>query len=388
VYRLPKKGYYKEHMESIGAKLRNTREEKGYTLEQVARDTHIAKRFITAMEEEDFGIFPGEPYLLGFLRNYSDFLGINPQEIINIYRNMKIQEQPAPIEGLIARRDPKKPILITTGIAVFAGLIFLLVYLLISGTLSFSRPESTQETAREEENEAVNQVINFEEEMLEQRFSAGTRIAFSINNIPFGIDILEIRDSVKLQVAEDIYNLKSDSVETLDVDGDEKPDLKVFTRSIYPEESAAVLRFDRVIESPGTPEDQKDVLITETEETEADILLGAASDESREKETLPIIRAAEPHEYFVEIDFRGYALFRYLIDGEQRDEQYFKPGDVFRISVRDKFRYWLSNAGVTRVRIAGNPVLLGDPGEVVTGLIRWRQAVSSEESVLTMVPVY
>jgi cytoskeletal protein RodZ len=373
-------------MESIGAKLRNTREEKGYTIEQVARDTHIAKRFIVAMEEEDFASFPGEPYLLGFLRNYSDFLGINPQDIINIYRNMKIQEQPAPIEGLIARKDPKKPILISLAAVVLLGLIGMLVYLFTTGAISFDRPERVTET--EEEAAEITRVINFEEEMLEQRISEGTRVIFSLNNVDHTIDITEIGDTVNLTYAGNDLSIGADSIEDLDLDDDDKPDLKIIARAVYPEEDSAVLRFDRVIEAPGGTSAEEGPALSETEELEADILLGTASQESRRREPVPVVRASEAHDYFVEIDFRDYALLRYLIDGNQREEQYFKPGDVFRISVRNEFRYWLSNAGVTRVRIAGNPVILGRPGEVVTGLIRWQQADVSEESVLTMVPVY
>ena len=91
-------------MESIADKLRTAREEKGYSLEQVARDTHIAKRYITAMESEDFSIFPGEPYVIGFLKNYSAYLGLNPNEVVNLYRNIKLQEQPAPMDELLDRR--------------------------------------------------------------------------------------------------------------------------------------------------------------------------------------------------------------------------------------------------------------------------------------------
>ncbi|MFP4382669.1 MAG: helix-turn-helix domain-containing protein [Spirochaetia bacterium] len=373
-------------MESIGAKLRNTREEKGYTIEQVARDTHIAKRFITAMEDEDFSSFPGEPYLLGFLRNYSDFLGINPQDIINIYRNMKIQEQPAPIEGLIARKDPKKPIFISVAAVVLLGLIGGLIYLFGTGAISFDRPERVSDA--ETEPEKITRVINFEEEMLEQRIREGTRVVFSLNNIDYTIDITDISDRVNLTYSGIDLSIGADSMEDLDLDNDNKTDLKIIARAVYPEEDSAVLRFDRVIEAPGGTAAEEGSALSETEELEADILLGTASQESRRRESLPVVRASEAHDYFVEIDFRGYALLRYLIDGNQREEKYFKPGDVFRISVRNEFRYWLSNAGVTRVRIAGNPVIFGRPGEVVTGLIRWQPADISDESVLTMVPVY
>lgn len=91
-------------MESIAEKLRNARDEKGYSLEQVVRDTHIAKRYITALENEDFSVFPGETYVIGFLKNYSAYLGLNPNEVVSLYRNIKLQEQPAPMDELLDRR--------------------------------------------------------------------------------------------------------------------------------------------------------------------------------------------------------------------------------------------------------------------------------------------
>ena len=47
-------------MESIGEKLRLARERNNLTIDQVARETHVAKRFLKALEDEDFSAFPGE----------------------------------------------------------------------------------------------------------------------------------------------------------------------------------------------------------------------------------------------------------------------------------------------------------------------------------------
>ena len=77
-------------MESFGEKLRNAREKANYSIEQIARDTHISKRYLIALEDEDFSVFPGETYLKGFLKNYAEYLGLNSEEIVNIYKNITI----------------------------------------------------------------------------------------------------------------------------------------------------------------------------------------------------------------------------------------------------------------------------------------------------------
>ena len=69
-------------MESIGEKLRLARERNALTLDQVARETHVAKRFLKALEDEDFSVFPGETYAMGFLRNYAEYLGLDAEELI------------------------------------------------------------------------------------------------------------------------------------------------------------------------------------------------------------------------------------------------------------------------------------------------------------------
>ena len=98
-------------MESIGEKLRLAREQNNLTIDQIARETHVAKSFLKALEDEDFSVFPGETYAMGFLRNYAENLGLNPEELIGIYRNIKIQEQPLPMTELLdaASRPPAPP---------------------------------------------------------------------------------------------------------------------------------------------------------------------------------------------------------------------------------------------------------------------------------------
>ena len=118
-------------MESIAEKLRTAREEKGYSLEQVARDTHIAKRYISAMESEDFSVFPGETYAVGFLKNYSTYLGLNPNEVVNLYRNIKLQEQPAPMDELLDKR--RRP-----GALTLVLLTVIVIVLIAAGLLLFT----------------------------------------------------------------------------------------------------------------------------------------------------------------------------------------------------------------------------------------------------------
>ena len=96
-------------MESVGQKLRETREQHNFSLEQVARDTHISKQYLEALEEERFSTIPGETYIIGFLRNYAEYLSLNPEEIVTLYKNIQLQEQPLPMTELLEPARPKAP---------------------------------------------------------------------------------------------------------------------------------------------------------------------------------------------------------------------------------------------------------------------------------------
>ncbi len=111
-------------MESIGAKLSSARREKGVSVEQAARDTHIARGFIDGMEQEGFDEFPGDAYLLGFLRNYAGYLGQSAEDVVTLYHNLRLQEQPAPIDELLDRKPSSSRlprILIGTLVIVAVG---------------------------------------------------------------------------------------------------------------------------------------------------------------------------------------------------------------------------------------------------------------------------
>ncbi|MBR5866763.1 MAG: helix-turn-helix domain-containing protein, partial [Spirochaetaceae bacterium] len=123
-------------MESFGKLLQSTRESKQIDIEKVALETTISRNHIIAMENEQIDSFPGEPYLVGFLKNYAEYLGLNPTQVLALYRAKKIQESPAP-SALLQRQYPKylKPLIVS-------GIILVVVILgLLSWLLFFSKDE-------------------------------------------------------------------------------------------------------------------------------------------------------------------------------------------------------------------------------------------------------
>ena len=72
-------------MFQIGESLREARTRHGFTPADVHKAIRIRERYLTALEEERWDMLPGEAYTKGFLRTYSEFLGLNGQLYVDEY---------------------------------------------------------------------------------------------------------------------------------------------------------------------------------------------------------------------------------------------------------------------------------------------------------------
>lgn len=69
-------------MAELGQQLREAREARGLSVDDVAQGTRIRAAYIRALEEERFADLPAPVYVRGFLRNYATFLGLDAEELI------------------------------------------------------------------------------------------------------------------------------------------------------------------------------------------------------------------------------------------------------------------------------------------------------------------
>jgi len=73
-------------MLTVGEILIKARSEKKLSLEEIEKKIRIRKKFLIALEDNDWDRLPSLPYIKGFLKNYSSFLGLKPEEMIAIFR--------------------------------------------------------------------------------------------------------------------------------------------------------------------------------------------------------------------------------------------------------------------------------------------------------------
>lgn len=73
-------------MKTVGEILKEARLQKGITLEEAQEITKIRKEFLQALEENNFSQLPSYISARGFLKNYTEFLGLSPKSILAIFR--------------------------------------------------------------------------------------------------------------------------------------------------------------------------------------------------------------------------------------------------------------------------------------------------------------
>lgn len=93
-------------MATLGEMLRDAREARGISLADAERETKIRQKHISAIEDDKLALLPGPVFARGFLRNYAAYLGLDPDEVLDIFDQ---QTQPTRQKIRAARGEPVKP---------------------------------------------------------------------------------------------------------------------------------------------------------------------------------------------------------------------------------------------------------------------------------------
>lgn len=149
----------------LGETLRRARQARGITIEDAERATRIPRRYLEALEQENFGILPAPVYARGFLRSYSGYLGLDPAELLPFFPVGHVEEPK--LEPLPEVKQPRTWSMSGVIAVAAVGALILLVIALYSlgGDGGGSSPLLGSEPAALEES-APPVVVPPEEELL------------------------------------------------------------------------------------------------------------------------------------------------------------------------------------------------------------------------------
>lgn len=357
-------------MNHVGSILSEARRQKGVDIAQVEQDINIEQIYIEALENDDYQKMPAEAYIVGFLRNYSEYLGLNPDDIIRQYKNIKLEDTEVPQEILL----PKKKMGFGIKIFLFVSLAVLIVgivYLTLAFLLSHRTTNSVDvvrvenvskntETKKKEVYEITQDVL-FEKEVF-----SGDEIVATIDETKYVIKVLSTSPVLKLNIAGSIQLVELTQTRSFDLNDDATPDIEITVNDISENTTGASISI-----ASGSDIETTDM----ASNVSSDDIFTPTERPTRERNKV-LFQGTHPYPVILNATFRGYCLFRTEVDKTERKEQFYQRGGQLNgVQAKNGFRIWASNGNAVKCRLigGGNTVDLdvGRPGEVIVKDLKW-----------------
>lgn len=71
---------------TVGEILRRSRTQLGITFKQAERDIHIKAQYLESLEHNSLERLPGRVYVIGFVRAYSEYLGLDGEKMVSLLK--------------------------------------------------------------------------------------------------------------------------------------------------------------------------------------------------------------------------------------------------------------------------------------------------------------
>lgn len=119
-------------MRTVGQVLKDERERKFYTLDEIEKATKIRKELLEALEAGQYFKLPPQTFVQGFIKNYGKFLKLDPEKLLAIYRR-EFSDAKHPPRVLESFKDPvdKKKFRLTPARALGSVILGLVVIFFI-----------------------------------------------------------------------------------------------------------------------------------------------------------------------------------------------------------------------------------------------------------------
>ncbi|PIC05223.1 DUF4115 domain-containing protein [Anoxybacillus flavithermus] len=87
----------------LGKRLKEAREQRNMSLDDLQQITKIQKRYLIAIEQGNYVIMPGKFYVRAFIRQYAEAVGLDPDELFEQYANEIPNAQQEELPGELSR---------------------------------------------------------------------------------------------------------------------------------------------------------------------------------------------------------------------------------------------------------------------------------------------
>jgi cytoskeleton protein RodZ len=363
-------------MEAFGKKLTDARTLRGLDFDQVSRETNITRRYLEALEQEDFTVFPGEPYILGFLRNYCEYLGLNSNEVISSYKNLKIQETPIPLKELM----PKRPItdrffIGPNTVKLISGLVVVtVVVVLIFAGVSLGKKLLSAEPKPAKSGETKTpSSYEISGSDFKQRVYTGDSLVVTTPEGSYKMVVKATAPSLILEtpVGDRVVDLGQELL--IDLSGDNQSDVKVFVADLFKNDPSRGAEIQLAVGAEEAAPAGAEIAGAAVSAVEV-VVPATGPTPPNAKQTV-LFESGSAYPVTLNATFRGYCLFRYETDRTTREERYYQKTELLTIQANNGIRIWASNGNSVKLQVmAGGKTVeleVSRPGEVLVRDLKW-----------------
>jgi cytoskeletal protein RodZ len=340
----------------IGDQLMSARLAKGIEIEDVAHQLRIRREFLQALEDGRFDALPGATYVAGFLRSYANYLRLDGEEMVRMYKDesggvLVRQNLYFPIPASEARRPTGTMIIGALLVAVIAVALWYVVSerQFVDLDLVPPVPEFLDQSADED------RAVLAAQEAGEQ--AGGTDVASLFTDEPTaadgGIDAADGEAIPAEPIMEEAATAAEPETSVADVSSEDA--------------GTAALAGDTAVETapPATvPEPGEDVGEGDSVSQDGDLEIAATTGEA---DYVPRVYGRTNADARIEIRAIDTSWVQIEAPGNQvLLTRVLLPGDVYRVPNGDGITLKTGNAGGLELRVDGQLIdPLGEPGMVV-----------------------
>lgn len=114
-----------ENPRSPGKMLRASRKQRGLSKKEVADTLHITAHYVNALEHDQYDKLPGEIFAKGYLKRYAEIMGLDQEEILAAYKDVRASDTESASAAQAARsrsRNNRNKLWVGGSLLLFAGL--------------------------------------------------------------------------------------------------------------------------------------------------------------------------------------------------------------------------------------------------------------------------
>lgn len=353
-------------MEPLGEFLKEQREKLKVTIDQISKETNIPTKYLEALENEEYSIFPGEAYLKGFLRTYAKALNLDPEEMVKRYEKIKIAESPIPMEKLIPKPNSfiKKRVLIFGVSLFFVLLIIFFSFLIVKNGSSIINKSITLAKEKKEKTLKTNLIKSIEISALGEEKTINVKENSVINIKLFEKDfIYKIKQISPYVIVVDNKEVEhilfQDKLKEFDLDDDKKNDFSILLNYWDKENANLTLKLYKA---------EKEEVVLAPNITKID----------------SIHKSENPSEISLVIKVNANTFFRYKIDENNPVEKFYSTNNSIELKAKEVITLWLSNAVAVDLffKNINKGYIAGEAGEVTVKTFQWEKKSENEYEFL------